>query len=316
MKLVVVTVNYGAARHVLHALEALVPQLEALGEAEAWVVDNRSPDDSVAVLRAAIAERGWGGVVRLLESPVNGGFGAGNNLAFRRGLALPSPPEVFYLLNPDATPDPGAVAAMLDFLERHPEVGVAGGRLRDPDGSTQCSTFRFPTLWSELEGHAQLAVLSRLLRDRRVHLDPPTREAPVDWVSGASMMIRREVLLRAGLFDENFFLYFEEVDLCRRVREAGYGIWFVPGASVEHLSGVTTGVGDRRRRVPRYWFESRSHYHRKTSGELGLWAYHAVALLGACLHRLRELVGRKAFEKPHFVRDLLRTSFLPGGRAP
>lgn len=317
MKLVVVTVNYGAAQHVLKSLEQLVPQLRQLGDAEAWVVDNRSPDDSVAVLREGIAARGLGDRARLIESPVNGGFGAGNNVAFRQAMASADPPELFYLLNPDAIPDAGCVAALVAFMDQHPEVGIAGGRLRSPDGADQPSTFRFPTLWSEIESNLRLGVVSRLLHERIVHMSPPpAHNRAVDWVSGASMVIRRRVLEQVGLFDEQFFLYFEEVDLCRRVRDAGHEIWFVREAAVEHVGGLTTGVQDRSRRMPRYWFESRAHYLRKSMGDSGLQLSNVLAATCFSLHRARQALGGRRQENPHFLRDFVKFNFLPGAPKP
>lgn len=306
VKLAVVTVNYASARYVLDMLTALVPTLEALGDATAYVVDNQSPDDSVAVLRAAFAERGYGDRVRLLESPVNGGFGAGNNVAFRAGLALDPPPDAFYLLNPDATPAPGTPRAFVDFLDAHPEVGLVGGPLHSPDGSLQCTAFRFPTVLGELESRVRLGPVTRLLRGHRISMDEMTAPCAVDWVSGANLVVRREVLERVGTFDEGFFLYFEEVDLCRRVREAGYGVWYLPDAGVVHLHGVTTGMGQTHRRLPRYWFESRRRCYRKAYGSAGAFAMDLAALGGEAVHRVRDLVKRQPPDPPHFIGDLLR----------
>lgn len=311
MKLVVVTVNYGAAPHVLHGLEKLVPQLREIGDAEAWVVDNRSPDDSLTVLREGIVARGLDDHARVIASPVNGGFGAGNNVAFREAMASSSPPQYFYLLNPDAYPEPGCVSALLSFMDRHPEVGIAGGRLCAPDGTSQPSTFRFPSLWSEVEGNLRLGVVSRLLHDKIVAMTPPEGDCPVDWVSGASMVVRRSVLEQVGLFDETFFLYFEEVDLCRRVRAAGHSIWYVRDARVTHIGGLTTGAQDRRRRMPRYWFESRAHYLRKSLGESGLHVSNVLAASCFSLHRVRQALGQREQENPHFLRDFVRYNFLP-----
>jgi GT2 family glycosyltransferase len=120
------------------------------------------------------------------------------------------------------------------------------------------------------------------------------------------MIVRRRVLEEVGLFDEDFFLYFEEVDLCRRIRAAGFEIYFVPEASVSHLSGATTGMGVRSRRLPRYWYQSRAHYYRKAAGPFGARLYDVVAVAATCLRRLRELVGRKPPRSPGFLRDFIR----------
>lgn len=321
MKLAVVIVNYRTARHVLQGLEHTVPQVRALGDAAIFVVDNCSPDDSVAVLRAGIEARGYGDCVRLIPSPVNGGFGAGNNVAFRASLASDDPAECFFLLNPDAWPEPGCLRALLSFLDEHPAVGIAGGRMRDEQGTEQASTFRFPTPWSELEGHLRLGVVTRLLREHVVARAAPERSGPVDWVSGASMVIRRRVVEQVGMFDEGFFLYFEEVDLCRRAHEADVPIWFVREAGVVHIGGVATGESDKTRRVPEYWFASRARYLNKAFGPQQLLATNLVAASAFALHRARTLLGRNEQRTPHYLRDFVRFNFVraprraPGGGA-
>jgi N-acetylglucosaminyl-diphospho-decaprenol L-rhamnosyltransferase len=312
VKVIVVTVNYGAARHVLNMLDALMPQIASIeGGAEAWVVDNQSPDDSVQVLRVELAKRNYQSRVRCIESPVNGGFGAGNNIAIRQALALPSPPEFIHLMNPDAVPSPHCVQTQLEFLEKHPAVGLVGGELRGVDGSLFVTAFRYPTALAEFERYAGLGVVSRVLQSHRIAFGQLDQACPVDWVSGANMMIRRSAIERVGLFDENFFLYFEEVDLCRRMKAAGFPVYFVPNASVTHLSGATTGVGDPRRRLPKYWFQSRCHYYRKAAGDVGLFAANAAAVCGLTIRRLREFVSRSDCYSPGLLRDLLRYSALP-----
>lgn len=315
MRLLVITVNYCTAPHIVRALDVLPSQLNELGEAEWWIVDNCSPDNSIEVLREAIATRRLEERVRLIESPVNGGFGAGNNVAFRAALKRKNRPEYFYLLNPDAIPDPGAVAALIEFIERHPTVGAAGGALRDEQGRLQTSAFRFPNLLSEIESSLAIGVVTRLLEDHRVSMELPPSPARVDWISGASMMIRREAIERAGMFDEEFFLYYEEVELCRRFYDAGYEVFCVPDAVVCHVSGVTTGVSGpaaRARRVPRYWFESRARYLRKRHGALGLAAFNVAAAVCVGLYRVREYAGRREPPyRPYFLRDLIRYSLVP-----
>lgn len=317
MKLLVVTVNYCSAEHVLRSMEGIARELESIGDAELWIVDNDSPDGSGQTIADAIAARTLGARVRLIPSPVNGGFGAGNNVAIRMALARPDPPEFFYLLNPDASPAPGAIRSLLDCFAKRPEVGIAGGRLVDPDGSPQSSTFRFPSLASEIEANLRFGPVTRLFARRTVHMTPaPAEDSAVDWVSGSSMMIRRSALERAGLFDEGYFLYFEELDLCRRVREQGFEIRFVQRAVVTHVQGVTTGLAGTAARVPAYWFASRRRYLRKFHGAIGLWLFNAAAIACFSLHRCRQFLLRRDMESPRFLRDFLRHNLLPQRTPP
>ncbi|HJV70885.1 glycosyltransferase family 2 protein [Ideonella sp.] len=316
MKLLVVILNYKTADLTLRTLDAVVAQLDQVGGAsQAWVVDNCSPDDSVAVLRAGLAARSYGERVRLLESPRNGGYGAGNNLAFREASKLADPPTYYHVLNPDATPDPGTLRCLVEFMDANPRVGIAGGLLRYPDGRLQCSTFRFPSLLSEVDSYLRLGFVTRLLREHTLYMDPPPPTSrPVDWVSGASFVVRREALDRAGMFDETFFLYFEEIDLCRRVRAAGYSIHFVVDATVCHVNAVSTGMTLPQQRMPEYWFASRRHYLRKFHGAVGLAAFNVVALMCLALQRTRQAIGGTAVDTPFFLRDFVRFNFF-GRRA-
>ncbi len=312
MKLLIITVNYASAEHILQNLDGLILQIEAIGNTEIWIVDNNSPDDSVEVLRNEIMRHGLEHLVRLIESPVNGGFGAGNNIAFREALALPEPPSYIYLLNPDANPDPGAVDTLFQFMVEHPDIGVVGGALRDEQNNLQCSTFRFPSLLSEMEWSLKLGIVTKLLHNHRVAMETPKHATTVDWVSGASMMIRCDVLEQIGMFDETFFLYWEEVDLCRRVWDAGYDIYFVPNAVVQHISGVTTGMASPKKRIPNYWFKSRTHYLRKTFGFGKLIIFNLIVVFCTSLLRVRQYLGRKEVKSPHFLWDFIRYNFLSG----
>jgi len=310
MKVLTVIVNYRTGPHVLNALSSVVPQLRALGQSGVAVVDNQSPDDSLKVLREGIRARGYEDVVELLESPVNGGFGAGNNIAIRRALASEQPPEYVYLLNPDATADEGAIEALVGFLDKHPRVGIAGSYLHDPDGTPHCSAFRFPNLLSELERGMRLGMLSRALRDYTVYKPVPDYTGPADWVTGASMMLRRELLAEIGGFDETFFLYFEEVDLCLRARQAGWDVHFVREASVGHVGSVSTGVATDRR-TPKFWFDSRKHYLQKHHGTPYLALANTVFAASFALQRARwVLQGKGPFEQPHLLRDFVRHNFF------
>jgi N-acetylglucosaminyl-diphospho-decaprenol L-rhamnosyltransferase len=158
--------------------------------------------------------------------------------------------------------------------------------------------------------HIHLGVISRLVRKHVVALPPPLQNCAVDWVSGASMVVRRSVLDEVGLFDEGFFLYFEEVDLCRRIHEAGHPIWFVREAGVVHIGGVTTGLNQPDRRLPAYWFASRSRYLRKAFGTRTLLATNVAAASGFAVHRLRDAIGRKQHHNPHYLRDFVRHNFI------
>lgn len=305
MSVLIVSVNYGTAPMTLQAADAGVAAALHLGcDWSYCIVDNKSPDDSVAVLRAGMEGRrreqrpGWERV-HLLESDHNGGFGAGNNLAIRQAFAGPSPPEYVYLLNSDAFPEAGAIAALKQHLDAHPEAGVAGSLTRGTDDRPHTTAFRFPSILSEFEDSMRLGVVSRLLARWRVPVEGLTQTAIVDWVAGASMMLRASALRQVGLFDENFFLYFEETELCLRIRRAGWMTVFVADSRVRHIGGATTGVGrSNGRPVPGYWLDSRYYYFWKSHGYAYLLLATAVRVLGLSLWHLRRVIQRKEDSQP------------------
>lgn len=308
MKLLVVIVNFRTASLTLLGLEHLLRDMEGL-DAAVTVVDNDSGDGSFETLRKEVTERGWWDRVEVIASGKNGGFGFGNNVAIRRALAQSEPPEYVFLHNPDARVRPGALRAMLEFLDAHPEVGVAGTQIHEPGVGVHTSAFRFPSVLSEIEGALRFGPVSRLLRKYSVWADAPTQTAEVDWVSGASVFFRREVFETVGLFDENFFLYFEEVDLCRRAREAGWSIYYVHEAVVEHEEGAATGIKSKKKRVPEFWLDSRRYYLLKAKGPRGLWAANVAWAASHSLWRLRRAAQRLPDDDPpRRLEDFVRHS--------
>ena len=264
-------------------------------------------------LRAAAEHpKGWntrrGGTPEGVEHPEGWDFAASS---------ASSVPDYFYLLNSDAFPDPNAVRELLRFFARHPRAGIAGSYVYGRDGQPHQTAFRFPSPIGEFERALRLGVASKLLGRWRVPLPIPDFDREVDWVAGASMMIRREVFEEVGFFDENFFLYFEETDFCRRARLRGWSTYYVRGSAVAHIGGASTGIKDSRsaRRMPSYWFDSRRHYFRKSYGEAGLAMSDLLFALGFSLWRLRRKLQNKPDEDPpRLLRDFIRHALR--ARAP
>ena len=204
----------------------------------------------------AIAESGWGDWARVVAAPRNGGFAYGNNLGLKE-LERDGRVDFVHLLNPDTVLRPGAIAALTGFLQAHPRAGIAGGVFENGDGSEWAIAFRFPSLLGEIEQGVRLGLVSRLLSNACVPMNMGASEAQADWVSGASMMIRRDVFDRIGGLDETFFLYFEETEFCHRAKRAGFEVWYVPASRVVHIAGQSTKVTERntyQAELPSYWF--------------------------------------------------------------
>ncbi len=316
ISVVVAIVNYRSAELSLRALASLRSELEHPSlSVRALVVENASGDE--AVLAREIPER-FGDFTDLVVSKHNGGFGAGNNLAMRRAFEQGFEPDYVLCLNPDTEVRPGGVLELVRFMEANPRVGIAGSRFEHADGSEWPIAFRFPTVWSEVEGGCVLGVVTRLLANHSVAREMGDTPARVDWLPGASMILRRKMLEEIGGFDESYFLYFEETDLCLRAQAAGYETWHVPQSRVMHIRGQSTGVtvlNELPKRLPAYWFESRRRYYVKNHG-LGYAALADVAALGAGCVGLAKRVLKREANTPYLLRDLLMQSVVwPKNRA-
>jgi N-acetylglucosaminyl-diphospho-decaprenol L-rhamnosyltransferase len=310
----VAIVSYKSAALTIDCLQSIESERNRPGVSiNAVVVDNASGD--TPAIAQALEANSWSSWVTLVTAPRNGGFAYGNNLAIRRAKADGSP-DYFLLLNPDTQVRHGAIDALVRFLENHPAVGIAGSSFENPDGSDWPIAFRFPSMMSEIESGLELGLATRLLR-RWVVPVQMTVPQPIDWVPGASMMIRPAVLEEIGGFDENYFLYFEETDFCFRAKKAGFPTWYVPESRVMHIAGQSTKVTERNvppRRLPSYWFESRRRYFRATHGTVHAITIDMAAILAHSAGSLKRLLqGRTGV--PHFLRDLIVQSVLwPGNR--
>ena len=315
-RLGIVIVNYRTADLVIGCMRSLSEETRGLRCPRVLVVDNGSGDGSAERIGAAIRDEGWGGWICLLPLLDNGGFSAGNNAGIRILLQSPEPPDHLLLLNPDTVVRAGALQALLDFADEHPKAGIVGSRLEGPEGTPQNSAFRFHSVVAELERGLRSGIASRLLSRWGVVLLQSESACRADWVSGASMLIRREVLESIGPFDEGYFLYYEEVDFCLRAARAGWECWYEPRSHVVHLVGRSTGVdlASSSRRLPGYVFDSRRRYFVKNHGPLYALVADLAWLAGHLLWRLRpRLPGRERRAPAMLLRDFLRHSVLVQG---
>jgi len=311
-RVTIIIVSYQTAELTIACLESLTPERAAAGvDLQAVVIDNDS-GDSPAVAHAIVA-RGWESWVTLVTAPCNGGFAYGNNLGFAEACRVRTP-DFFHLLNPDTRVTPGAVSALVQFLDSHGEVGMAGSSFENGDGTDWPIAFRFPSLLSEVEGGLRLGIVSRLLDRWRIARVMTPAPQPIDWGAGASIMIRREVLEAIGGLDENYFLYFEETEFCWRAKRAGYPMWYVPQSRVIHIAGQSTKVTERGatlKRLPRYWFESRRRYFLTTAGLWRAILIDFAAIAATALGSLRLILqGRRSALVPLYVSDLWQYSVI------
>ena len=259
---------------------------------EVIVVDNASPQGGVRSLKTEFPG------IRLVENDRNLGFARAVNQAARLARG-----EFLLLLNPDAylLPDNDAPRIMADWLEQRSEAAAAGPRLVNPDGSLQTSAYRFPTL---LQSAAHLSGLKRIvpleafrslgpawLGRRFGQFDPHQVARPVDYCTGAALMIKRSAWEEIGGLDERFFLYYEEKDLCLQLRRTGYQVWLLPRARVGHRIGASSETAPEVARLARY--ESMLAYFAKNEfGKLPILKL-MLLLTAAGRHGWAGLGGRK-----------------------
>jgi len=249
---------------------------------ETIVVDNASRDGSANMVEQEFPE------ATLIRSAVNLGFAAANN----RGFAIAQGRYVV-LLNSDAFLRPGALLLAVERMDADPHIGLAGARLVGRDDSWQPSARMFPSLINDLLSLSGLSAKyphSRFFgRFDRTWADQ-NEAAEVDWVPGAFSIIPRRVLEEVGYFDESFFLYYEEVDLCRRIKSAGYSIWYWPDVVVVHLGGESSKtvkhltMSSSGSQLTLWRMRSALLYYRKHHGRIGAWL---AKELETCWHSLR-----------------------------
>lgn len=306
----VAIVNYRTAPMVVDCLASLASQIASLRGGRVIVVDNASGDDSVVRISAAIEANRWSDWAEVIALPRNGGFAYGNNRAIERAREVDPGLDAIVFLNPDTVARPGALRALLSHLDSYPRAGIVGATIEDEQGVRQRSAHPFPSPRSEFVVGSQLGIAGRLLGLRSMAEPAQDRSHVCDWVSGACFAVRRQVFEAIGLLDEGYFLYFEEVDFCRRAQRAGWCCWYVADARVVHHEGSSTGIREAARRRPAYWFASRRRYFTKAYGTIGLVAADLLWALGRASYLVRRAIGLGGAKKleqvpPRFALDLL-----------
>lgn len=302
--LAIVIVNYNTSallRDCLHSVFASTGNLTLV----VCVVDNASPDDSVAMMRAEFPN------VHLIANSANVGYPAANNQGLRWFGFSSSPsavtteerpgvkalPRFALLLNPDTVLPPDALARMLDFMAAHPQAGAAGPKLVRLDGSLDKACRRsFPTPMTSLYHLLKLDKLfphsARFARYDLSYLDPDVT-TKVDAIVGAFMLVRREAITAAGLLDETFFMYGEDLDWAKRITDAGWEVWYTPDVTVLHIKEAASRYSYRARvefyRALTIFYEK--HYRASTPFWLDWLIRGGVALFGGLDLFVRRLRG-------------------------
>ncbi|MBR5325877.1 MAG: glycosyltransferase family 2 protein [Prevotella sp.] len=251
MKLSIVIVSYNVRTYLEQCLQSVQKALEGI-EGEVFVVDNRSEDDSVAVVRT---DYPW---VRLIESPENVGFARANNIAIRQSEA-----EYVLLLNPDTVVEEDTLRQSLAFMDAHPEAGGAGVMMHNADGTLAPESRRaIPTPWVSC-----LKMLGFTKRYYMSHL-PWDQPSQIEVISGAFCLLRKKALDEIGLLDETFFMYGEDIDLSYRLLKGGWQNWYLP-YSIIHFKGKSTQKSDYR--YVHIFYQAMLIFFRKHYGHLSFF---------------------------------------------
>lgn len=228
-KISIIIVNFNGGEYLLQCLKSLLDD-----QADIWVVDNASWDGSLKEARKKFPG------INYLQNNENLGFSKANNLVLRKIKT-----KYILLLNPDSEVLPGTIQYMVDYMEKNQDVGVATCKVEKEDGSLDPASHRgFPTPWVSFLYYV-------LGNDSLYHLTNCNFSKPheVDAISGAFFLTKKEVLDKVGLFDEDYFLYGEDLDLCFRIKEAGYKIMYVPEVKIIHYKGVTSGIKEHSQNI-------------------------------------------------------------------
>jgi N-acetylglucosaminyl-diphospho-decaprenol L-rhamnosyltransferase len=314
-----VIVNFRTPDLTQKCLEALARERTTEPAIHAIVVDGGSADDSARQLATFISDPVYADWVEFLPLQLNGGFGWANNQGVLHYAAkMGALPDYIHFLNPDSEVQPGAVASLKAALDVNPGMAAVGSSLIEHDGRSAASAFRFPSFAHEFVAGAHSDAARRLLGTKALVVESHGF-GEVDWVTGASVMIRRDALDEVGLFDDGFFLYYEEVELMHRMRRAGWTIGHEPKSIVMHIGGAATGVQhSSAARRPAYWYKSRQRYFARTRGGMGTFVANLAWLAGYCAIWLPRcllspaLRHRAPAQEAH---DILATGVIPSWQA-
>jgi len=228
----VIIVNWNTPAYLKACLESLYAEPQPTVSYDVWVVDNASSDDSVAMVKREFPQ------VNLIENKENSGFSKANNMAIRA-----SDGRYVFLLNSDAAIHAGALDELVKYADSNPQAGVMGPKVLNPDGSLQYSCRSFPNLWAGFFRNTKLGKFfpnNKHLKAYMLSDLDHTKVSDVGWISGCAMLIRRSLIDKVGPMDEAFFMYCEDVDMCKRSWDAGCPVMYVPMATVTHAIGKSS----------------------------------------------------------------------------
>ncbi len=280
MTLSIVIVNYNTEKLLRSCLESVYAGANGT-PLDIWVVDNNSRDNSVAMLKSLFP------MVRVIQNSSNVGFSRANNVVISQSRS-----DFILLLNPDTLIIDDAIERVVKFMKEHPEVGIAGCKVLNRDGTLQLACRRsIPTpevAFYRVTGLSKLFPRSRVMAKYNMTYESPDQMHEVDAVSGAFLMIRRKVVEEIGPLDERFFMYGEELDWCLRTKRAGWSVMYYPEAQIVHYKGESTKYNSRKAAIEfhraMYLFH-RKHFAKDYSPVTNFFIYAGIGIKTLCSWR-------------------------------
>lgn len=270
MDISIVIVNYNTSRLLDECISSI--KRETSCQYEIFVVDNASQDDSVEMLHRKHPE------VNLIENDRNVGFARANNQGFKRACG-----KYFFMLNPDTLILDGAIDKLFEYMEHHPQAGVCGPKNLDPDMNLQYNCDHYPSLWNDFVQYTRLDAAFphiRLFNLSRMRYWNYSELQAVDRIVGCSLLIRSDIFKKVGGLDDNYFMYFEETDLCYRIGRMGYKIIYYPNAAIIHYGGESSKSSEEvfNKTAMNYFLPSKYYFHKKNYGIINMIEVRLVDL--------------------------------------
>jgi GT2 family glycosyltransferase len=297
VRLSIVIVNYKTSNLVFNCIKTLIKQVDH-NQDRIIIVDNNSGNNESEIINKYIEDNNWSTIVSVISSPRNGGFSYGNNLGIQ---AIDS--KYYLLANGDTLFLSGSIAELIKAAQLDPVVGIISPRLEWENGDGQISCFKYHTPIYELICSAGTGLITSLFKCYNIPLPLVDQISYPKWTSFACVLIKKEVFQKIGYLDEGYFMYYEDVDFCRRAMNYGFKVLNWPDAHVVHLRGQSSGVkkmSAEKARLPRYMYESRARYYVTYYGYFGFILSNFCWLLGRMISFGREILMGKSLTVPKY----------------
>ena len=295
-KLAIIIINYKTPDLVIQCLQSLSGQMRK--EYFVVIVDNDSSDDSPEKIKNAIYDNNWTRWTKVICLKENIGFAGGNNVGIKSIIA-----DYYLLLNSDTIAKPKLLTDLISAAEKNEDAGIISPRIELEDGDLETNARKFLNPISEFISSASTGIITKSLNRFYPFSMNQKITLRCDWICFACALVKRQVIDDIGLLDDGYFMYYDDVDYCRRAKQAGWSILYWPKSTVIHLKGKSGPVESQTKhlkRRPRYYYAARSRYFAKFYGTAGFWFVNVLWGAGRAISGFREILGNK---DPHACKN-------------